>query len=146
MPTHEQIIEETAKLVADGISVTLPVRGRSMLPFIVGGRDSVILKKHGHLRTGDIVLARVDGCRYVLHRIILIDGDDIALMGDGNLAATEHCTASDVMALATHTVNESGKVRYLYTRRRRYLSWLWSLLLPLRRYLLPGLCRWTNIW
>lgn len=145
MPTHEQIIEETAKLVAEGISVTLPVKGRSMLPFIVGGRDRVILQKPGHMRTGDVVLARVDDCRYVIHRIISISGDDIVLMGDGNLVATEHCKASDVMALATHTVNDSGKMRYLYTRRRRLLSWLWSLLLPLRRYLLPFFRRGTDI-
>ena len=39
------IIQEAIKLVEDGICVTFPVDGRSMLPFIIGGKESVILEK-----------------------------------------------------------------------------------------------------
>ena len=42
--TDNQIIDEAVRLVRDGVSVTLPVDGRSMLPFIVGGRESVVLQ------------------------------------------------------------------------------------------------------
>lgn len=136
MTTHEKIIEEASRLVSDGVSVTLPVNGRSMLPFIVGGRDSVILQKPGLPRKGDVALAWVDGCRYVVHRIIRIDGDDITLMGDGNLAATEHCKTSDIKAMVTHAVDADGKVRYLYTRRRRWMARLWLRLRPLRRFIM----------
>jgi hypothetical protein len=44
------IIAEAIRLVSDGVSVTFPVNGRSMLPFIVGGRDSVVLEKPTDLR------------------------------------------------------------------------------------------------
>ena len=43
--SDDEIIEEAIRLVEDGVSVTLPVDGRSMLPFIIGGRESVILQK-----------------------------------------------------------------------------------------------------
>ena len=33
--TDEVIIKEAVRLVADGVSVTFPVKGRSMLPFII---------------------------------------------------------------------------------------------------------------
>lgn len=136
MTAHEMIIKEASRLVGEGVSVTLPVEGRSMLPFIIGGRESVILKAPELPRTGDVVLAWVDGCRYVVHRIIRVEGDDVTLMGDGNLAATEHCHAADIRALATHTVDATGRMRYLYTRRRRWMTRLWYWLHPVRRYLL----------
>lgn len=137
MKDHETIINEAARLVSEGVSVTLPVNGSSMLPFIIGGRDSVILQKPAAPRVGDVVLAWVDGRRYVVHRIIRIDGDGITLMGDGNIVANEHCTASDIKALATHIVDDGGNVRYLYTRRRRWMGRLWRWFRPIRKYLLP---------
>ena len=85
------VIEEAIRLVSDGVSVTLPVGGNSMLPFIIGGRESVILQKPANLKVGDIVLAWADNCKYAVHRIILFDGDDVILMGDGNLVGTERC-------------------------------------------------------
>ena len=70
MITDERILEEAIRLVREGVSVTLPVNGNSMLPFIIGGRESVILKRAGLIEEGDVLLAWVDGCRYVIHRVI----------------------------------------------------------------------------
>ena len=66
MITDERILEEAIRLVREGVSVTLPVNGNSMLPFIIGGRESVILKRAGLIEEGDVLLAWVDGCRYVI--------------------------------------------------------------------------------
>ena len=38
--TDNEIIEEAIRLVREGVSVTLPVNGNSMLPFIIGGKES----------------------------------------------------------------------------------------------------------
>ena len=126
--------------------MTLPVNGRSMLPFIIGGRESVILQqppKQGETRQGapqmklgDVVLAWVEGNRYVVHRIIRIDGDRVTLMGDGNLVGTEHCRLSDIKAIATHVVGSDEQPHNLYTSRRMLGVRLWWWLLPIRRYLL----------
>lgn len=134
--TDNEIIEEAIRLVREGVSVTLPVNGNSMLPFIIGGKESVILQGPGLIDVGDVVLAWVDGCRYVVHRIIRINGDRVTLMGDGNLAGTEHCTLNDIKAIATHVVDAKERTHYLYNRWRKSAAKIWFRLRPMRRYLL----------
>ena len=143
--TDYKIIEEAIRLVEEGVSVTLPVNGRSMLPFIIGGKESVILQQPPkgeprqnatQLKVGDVVLAWVEGNRYVVHRIIRIDGDRVTLMGDGNIVGTEHCLLSDIKAKATHVVSADGKQHDLYGRWRMWGVRLWWFLRPVRRYLL----------
>ncbi len=134
--TDEVIIEEAIRLVNDGVSVTFPVKGVSMLPFIIGGRESVILAQPKDIVVGTVVLAWVEGCRYVVHRIIKIDGEQVTLMGDGNVAGVEHCTIQDVKALVTHVVDEKGRRRSLYTPWRQRAARFWRVLLPIRRYIL----------
>ena len=41
--TDNMIIGEAVRLVNEGASVTLPVKGWSLLPFIIGWKESVIL-------------------------------------------------------------------------------------------------------
>ena len=134
--TDNYIIEEAIRLVTEGISVTLPVSGTSMLPFIIGGRESVILQKPDGAKVGDVVLAWVMPGRYVVHRIIRSDGEHVTLMGDGNLAGTEHCTTAGIKAIATHVVGDDDRPHSLYTPWRRRAALLWWHLRPVRRYLL----------
>ena len=47
-----KIIDEAVALMNEGYSVTLPVSGRSMLPFIIGGKESVILAPPAGLKRG----------------------------------------------------------------------------------------------
>jgi hypothetical protein len=136
MVNDKMIIDEAIRLVSEGISVTLPVNGSSMLPFIIGGSESVILQKPAQLQMGDVVLAWVTANRYVVHRIIAIEGNKVTLMGDGNLVGTEHCTIADIKAKATHVVSANGKTHALYTPLRQWAARTWYYLRPLRRYLL----------
>lgn len=139
--TDEQIIQEAVRLVQDGVSVTFPVKGRSMLPFIFGGRESVILQKPGSLQRGQVVLAQVGPDRYVVHRIIKIEPDRITLMGDGNICGTESCTPSNVLAIATHVVDEKGKRRTLESKGQMFKAKVWYVIRPLRRIILAVLRR-----
>ena len=134
--TDEIIIHEAIRLVDEGVSVTFPVKGYSMLPFIIGGRESVILQKPHVVRLGDVVLAWVDDCRYVVHRVISIEGERVILMGDGNIVGVEHCLLSDVKALATHVVDAKGRKHDLYAPWRQRASRLWWQMRPVRRYIL----------
>ena len=136
MKSDKVIIEEAIRLVDEGVSVTLPVNGQSMLPFIIGGKESVILQKPVEPKVGDVVLAWVEGCRYVVHRIISIKGNDVVLMGDGNIMGTEQCTLSDVKAIATHVVSADEKIRDLNNPWRMLATRLWFQLRPVRRYIL----------
>ena len=139
--TDELIIQEAVRLVQDGVSVTFPVKGRSMLPFIFGGRESVILQKPGSLQRGQVVLAQVGPDRYVVHRIIKIEPDRITLMGDGNICGTESCTPSNVLAIATHVVDEKGKRRSLESKGQMFKAKVWYVIRPLRRIILAVLRR-----
>jgi len=129
-------IEEALRLVQKGVTVTFPVTGQSMLPFIIGGKESVILHAPGLIDVGDVVLAWVDGNRYVVHRIIKLDYDRVTLMGDGNVAVTEHCRLNDIKARVTHVVDAKDKTHYLYNRWRMLGAKVWYWLRPIRRYLL----------
>ncbi len=132
----QDVIQEVLKLVDEGVSVTLPVKGTSMLPFIIGGNDSVILQKSADPKVGEVVLAWVDGRRYVVHRIIGIADGQVTLMGDGNIKGVEHCSVNDIKGVATHIVDGNGNKTYLYGRRSRLSAKLWYFLRPFRRYLL----------
>lgn len=136
MISDELILQETIRLVNEGISVTLPVNGRSMLPFIIGGKESVVLQKAVRPAVGDVVLAWVDGCRYVVHRIIRINDGNVVLMGDGNLAGTECCVMSDVKAVATHVVEANGQMHELNDGWRKWAAKVWYRLRPIRKYML----------
>lgn len=138
--TDEIIIKEAARLVAEGVSVTFPVKGRSMIPFIIGGRESVILQQPANLKVGHVVLARVGPERYVVHRIIRISPNgQITLMGDGNIRGTESCKANDVLARATHVVDWQNRRRPLDSRGQLFKARIWYFICPLRRYLLAGM-------
>ncbi len=93
-PSDNEIIQSAINLVNEGLCVTFPVKGYSMLPFIVGSKESVDLVKPENIRVGHVVLAWVEGCRYVVHRIVAIHGNQVVLMGDGNIAGVEHCLLS----------------------------------------------------
>ena len=136
MISDHEILEEATRLAKEGVSVTLPVKGTSMLPFIIGGKESVILQKTVNPKVGGVVLAWVENCRYVVHRIIKIDGDNVTLMGDGNILGTEHCHLNDLCATATHVVSADGKQHDLYSKWRMRAVTIWWRLRPVRRYIL----------
>ena len=134
--SDEQIIGDAIRLVSEGMAVTMLVKGRSMLPFILGGRESAVLTQPGEINTGDVVLARIDGRRYVLHRVMEVSDDRVVLMGDGNIRGQEVCRPEDVLARADEVVGADGKHRRLDTPRQRRRARLWRRLLPVRRWLL----------
>lgn len=126
---NEVLLEDAAALMNEGREVTLKPLGCSMLPFIRGGRDSVRLKKLPDVAVGEMLLVRLEGPRYVLHRLIAVDGDRLTLMGDGNLAGTETCTKADV--LGTVVAIERGS-RVVKPGNGLW----WRRLKPFRRYIL----------
>jgi len=81
---NKVLLEEAGLLLEEGREVSFTPLGNSMLPFIRGGKDSVRLCKKPSVEVGDIVLARLPG-RYVLHRVVGMEGERLTLMGDGNL-------------------------------------------------------------
>lgn len=132
------LFNEVERILAGGQSVKLKATGNSMLPFIVGGRDCVLIQRHsgiGALQVGQIVLAHLPDSRYVLHRIVRICGTEIILMGDGNFRETECCRFSDIMGVVTKIIR-NGRYVNCNAKLERYKAEIWGRLLPVRRYLL----------
>ena len=123
------LLPEVCSLLEEGREVILTPKGNSMLPVIHGDKDSVKLHRETTLEVGDIVLAKLYN-RYVLHRIINIDGDDVTLMGDGNISGTERCRRDDIAGTVTGIIRPSGKE--IKPGKAR----LWRALKPFRRYIL----------
>ena len=132
---NQVLLAEVTRLLAQGESVTLRAKGNSMLPFIVGERDSVVLGKAEALKLGDIALAHLMDGRYVLHRIVSIDGQRVTLMGDGNLYGTEQCNLQQIEAVAVKIVRNGKYIDCVAPAEQRKAK-LWRLLKPARRYLL----------
>jgi len=119
-----------------GKTVTIPLRGRSMRPFLEDNRDKALLTITTQPNVGDAVLAEVSPGRFVLHRIVGIDDDNVTLRGDGNLG-TEHCRTGDVKAKAIGFYRKGHcKPDMTDGMKWKIYSAVWTRLLPIRRYLL----------
>ncbi len=126
---NDVLLPEVGRLLDEGRDVTLSPKGGSMLPFIREGKDSVVLRKMPSVSVGDIVLVRLPD-RFVLHRIIKLEGGHLTLMGDGNIAGTEECGTGDVLGTVV-TILRGGKKALTPSNGK-----LWARLKPFRRYIL----------
>ena len=133
---NEILIPEIVKMLNEGHTVTLRLKGVSMRPFLEDGRDKALLTKPVNPKVGDPVLAEIEPKHFVIHRIIDIQGDDVTLRGDGNIGV-EHCKLKDIQG-AIIGFYRKGRDTLDRTdgRKWRIYSWLWTRLFPIRRYLL----------
>lgn len=137
---NEVLLGEVEQMLAAGRDVVMVPKGRSMLPFIRGEVDKVLLRQmpQSQLKVGDIVLAHV-GERYVMHRIIALKGDQVTLMGDGNLRGTELGMRNEMVGVVMEIITPEG--RHL----KPTSGWLWRRLLPIRKYLLKIYRKWNKL-
>ena len=134
--SNAELLPEIVKLINEGHTVTLRLKGFSMRPFLENNRDKALLTKPKDIKVGMPVLAQISPGTYVLHRIVDIKGDSITLLGDGNLN-TESCSRKDVEALAIGFYRKGrNKLDSIYSAKWKLYSALWTRLLPIRRYLL----------
>ena len=87
---NAEFLPEVVKMLNEGHTVTLRLRGYSMRPFLENDRDKALLVKPSTIKVGDPVLAEITPRHFVLHSIDSIEGDNVTLRCDGNLCV-EHC-------------------------------------------------------
>ena len=137
---NDTFFADVLRVLDEGKRVTIPVKGYSMLPFIRGGKDLVVLEKAGDaLEADDIVLFRYglpDGGRYVMHRILSIDGDRADIMGDGVPYAHEHVRRNQILAKAVTILRGGKRPVDPYSPGQLRLVHFWQWMRPVRRYLL----------
>lgn len=122
-----------------GRRVTIPVKGYSMLPFIRGEKDLVELEKPQSLSVDDIVLFHMgpeEGGRYVMHRIVGLDGDKVDIMGDGVPRNHEHVFRRQIYGRAVTILRGGTRPVDPYSPGELRKVHLWQRLRPFRRYIL----------
>ncbi len=130
------LFPEIIKFLNEGRTITLPLKGFSMRPFLEDGRDKALLTKVNQPKVGEPVLAEISPGHYVLHRLVRIDGDRVTLLGDGNLAP-EHCRLADIRASVVGFYRKGRtKLDPIDGRKWKTYSWWWMRLRPVRRWLL----------
>lgn len=134
---NAEFIPRIGDFVNEGHSVTIQVRGFSMRPFVENARDKAVIVKCSTVRRGDAVLAKVEGGRFVLHRVVRVEGDRLTLMGDGNVCGTEHCRTSDIVGKVAAFIRK-GRTKPDSTDGTKWkvYSFLWMHLRWARRWLL----------
>ena len=138
---NDTFFAEVLDMLGQGKRVTIPVKGFSMLPFIRGCKDLVVLEKADRdlLKADDIVLFHIgpmDGGRYVMHRILALDGDEVDIMGDGVPYAHEHVRRGQILAKAVEILRGGTRSVDPYAPRQLRLVHFWQRLRPVRRYIL----------
>lgn len=143
---NSKFLPEVVKLLDEGHTVTLRLRGISMRPFLEDKRDKALITKATDIRVGDAVLAETAPRHYVLHRIVKIDGNTVTLRGDGNLGV-EVCKTDDIKGFVIGFYRkERTKLDKTDGAKWRIYSFFWMRLLPVRRYLLAAYRRiWLNL-
>lgn len=135
---NEVLLGEVALLLQEGREVVITPKGKSMVPFIRGEVDRVKLRYPDKLDVGDIVLAHFGGS-YVMHRIVAINGDNVTLMGDGNLKDTEQGDRKDVVGVVVEIISPNKR------HHKPGKAWLWRHTLFLRKYLLKVYRKWNKL-
>ena len=70
----QTFLDAVKEIVREGRDVPVTITGNSMSPFLVHGRDRVLLSRITRpLQKGDMVLYQRKGGQYVMHRIRRID-------------------------------------------------------------------------
>ena len=112
-------------LTEQGHSVSVPVAGSSMSPFLAGGRDTP-------LRRGDIVFYERASGQFVMHRIRRVHRDgSLDILGDAQTETEAGILPQQVFARATAVCRKGRQLQpgdFLWELFRG--PWLW--VIPLR--------------
>lgn len=150
--SNDLFFADVTASLTQGRTVTIPVKGYSMLPFIRGGKDLVELEIPSEpLKPYDIVLFHVgneaDG-KWIMHRILKVDGDNLTIQGDGVTRGREHVKTSQVKARAK-TIIRAGKTPVdPYSKNQIALVKCWNFFRPLRPFILKAyrMLPWNYKW
>lgn len=139
-------IEETTISAAEWTAVLLPLlesghklkiepQGRSMAPFLLGGRDEVILGPvNGRkLKRRDIVLYPVEGGIHVLHRIHHINASGVYTLGDAHTVIEGPYSPESMLAVADAIIRK-GKTVSCSGRGYNLLAETWLRMRPFRGF------------
>ena len=124
---------QVRELLKAGHTVTIPVQGKSMWPFLSGNGNKAVISSPEHFALHDAILFELSSGVFILHRVVGIEGDTVFLCGDGN-TTIERCKRSDIVGRATAFIKRGQKPVFLSTSRKwKLYSFFWTKLYPVRK-------------
>lgn len=128
---------ETFRLLLEqGETLTLPVQGSSMAPFLVHQRDTVqITKPTKPLKVGDITLYQRTNGAYILHRICAAKNGVYTLIGDAHTLREPGIRAEQIFGVAVRA-QRKGAIQQPGTFWWEFFARVWVRLIPLRPFVL----------
>ncbi len=127
------LMEEYRVLLDTGALLPLQITGSSMTPFLIPGRDSVMLEKpKTPLRTGDMVLYQRDDGAYVLHRIVRRERNGtFSIIGDGQNQIETGIRETQIFAVVRYATRK-GKRQKPGCFWWEFFAHIWIHLIPAR--------------
>lgn len=136
---QNQFLENVAALLKEGRTVRVRISGRSMDPFIRGGKDEVELVPY--VPECDLPLWTCVFFRwkesYVVHRYIGREGDSFCFMGDGNLVQVEKVEENRLLGILQTIYHPDGTKQDCRDAKWLRKGSLWYRYRCFRRFLLP---------
>lgn len=139
----QMYMEKYRLLLASGETLSLPVLGSSMSPFLVHGRDTVWLTAPGKpLKAGDIVLYRRSNGQYILHRIYKAHDGTYTLIGDAHTVLESGIREDQIFGIVVYA-RRKGKIQKPGTFCWFFFERIWIRMIPMRPLLLR-IYTWTS--
>lgn len=124
-----ELVPIIREVLDSGSEFRLFPRGKSMLPTIVEGEDSVLLAPPEEVKVWDAVLYQRENGQYVLHRIVAEHEDCYDMCGDNQLIIEKNVPKTALIAKVTgiykgnvyRSVNDAAyqeNVRRLYAKKK----------------------------
>ena len=109
--SNKKYFAEIESLLQNGENVKIPIRGKSMLPFLKETDKIVLFSAYAErFSLGDILLAREESGRVILHRLVKINKETLILAGDGNLVQHEIINSNRVIGVARWAIRGDKKI------------------------------------
>lgn len=132
-------LQEAAEVLKSGQPVRLHIDGRSMYPFIRGGKDEVEVVPY------DGVSALPLWCgafycwegKYMIHRYIGMKEGKLQMMGDGNLVRIETVEPTAIYGILSKIYHPDGSVQDCSDKTWLNRGKWWYRLRSIRRFLIP---------
>lgn len=121
-------IELIEEVLSSGGEFRLYPKGTSMLPLLVQGKDSVVLKRKPAelLKKHDIAFYRRKSGQFVLHRIMKIESDgSYTMCGDNQLVLERGIQSEQILGYVSE-IYKGEKLRKLSSLRYRIYVLFWT--------------------
>ena len=129
--TIENLLPLIKKAINENSTIRIYPRGKSMMPMIKEGVDSVVLSKADDLKKYDIVFFKSDDSFYSLHRITKITKDKIYVCGD-NQSKKEIIDRKQIIAKVESWYKGEEKISNDDKHYRKYIRKI-MIIRPFRR-------------